>query len=80
MLEKLMQSFERLIMVLVVLALLPCLIGAIIHAIGTVHLVLILGILCIVAYLRNGNRVPAAGRHRTTGGAERTPLIPRGDD
>ena len=80
MVEKLMQTVGQLIMVLVVLSFLPCLIGAIIHAIGTFNLLLMLGIVSFVAYLRLGSRVPTAGRRRTTGGGERSPLLPRGDD
>jgi hypothetical protein len=78
--EKLMQSFERLIIVLIFLPLLPCLLGAIAHAIGTVNLLLMLGVVSVVAYLRHGNRAPSAGRRRTTGGAERSPLLPKGDE
>lgn len=78
--ERLMQTFERLIMVLVVLSFLPCLVGAIIHAIGTANLLLMLGIVSFVAYLRHGSRAPSAGRRRTTGGGERSPLMPKGDD
>jgi hypothetical protein len=80
MVEKLMQTVGQLIMVLVVLSFLPCLIGAIIHAIGTFNLLLMLGIVSFVAYLRLGSRAPSAGRRRTTGGGERSPLLPRGDD
>jgi hypothetical protein len=80
MFDKLMQTFERLIMVLIILTLLPCLVGAVLHAIGTFNLLLILGILSFVAYLRLGNRVPSVGRRRTTGGAERSPLLPKGDN
>jgi len=79
MLDKLMQTFEKLLITLIVLSLLPCLVGGIIHAIGTVKLLLILGIVSFVAYLRHGNRAPSAGRHKT-GGAERSPLLPKGDD
>jgi len=80
MLEKLMQTFERLIMVLIIVMLLPCLIGAIIHAVGTVNLLLILGVVSFVAYLRNGSRSSSAGRRRSNSGAERTPLTPKGDE
>ena len=79
MLDKLMQTFEKLLVTLIVLSLLPCLIGAIIHAIGTLNLLLALGALSFVAYLRHGSRVPAAGKCRTAG-AERSPLLPKGDD
>ncbi|MGA2116679.1 MAG: hypothetical protein ABSH56_18220 [Bryobacteraceae bacterium] len=79
MFDKLMQTFEKLIITLIVLSLLPCLIGAIIHAIGTVNLLLVLGIVSFVAYLRHESRVPAAGKRRTAG-AERSPLLPKGDD
>jgi len=80
MFEKLMQSFERLIMALLVLMLLPCLIGSIIHAVGTINLLLILGVVSVIAYLRHGNRMPSAGRRRPSSGAERSPLMPKGDD
>jgi hypothetical protein len=79
MFDKLMQTVEKLIVTLIVLTLLPCLIGAIIHAIGTLDLLLILGALSFVAYLRQGHRVPAAGK-RGTAGAERSPLLPKGDE
>lgn len=79
MLEKLIQMFERLAVFLVVLLLLPYLLGAIIHAVGTVNLLLILGVVSVVAYLRHGGRTPSLGRRRTSG-SERTPLIPKGDD
>ena len=79
MFDKLMQTVEKLIITLIVLSLLPCLIGAIIHAIGTLNLLLALGVVSFVAYLRHGNRAPSAGKRRTSGG-ERSPLLPRGDD
>ena len=79
MFEKLMQSFERLVIVLVILVLLPCLLGAIVHAIGTLDLLLILGILSVAAYLRQGRRAPSAGGKRVISGAERSPLMPKGD-
>ena len=80
MFERLVQVFERLLLALVILSFLPCLVGAIIHAIGTMNLLLILGVVSFVAYLRHGNRPPSVGRRRTTGGAERSPLLPKGDD
>ena len=79
MLEKLMQTVERLILALIILSLLPCLVGALIHAIGTFNLLLVLGVLSVTAYLRHGSRAPSAAR-RKTAGAERTPLLPKGDD
>jgi len=79
MFDKLMQIFEKLIITLIVLSFLPCLFGAIIHAIGTLNLLLMLGVVSFVAYLRHGSRVPAAGK-RKTAGAERLPLLPKGDD
>ena len=80
MLERLMQVFERLVTVLAVLVLLPCVLGAIVRSVGTVHLLLVLGILCIIAYLRQQSRPPSAGRRRGGSGAERSPLLPKGDD
>ncbi len=80
MLDKLVQTFERLVMALIILALLPCLVSAIVRAIGTFDLLLILSILAVVAYLRQGAGAPAAGRRRTVSGAERTPLAPKGDE
>jgi hypothetical protein len=78
MIDKLMQTFERLVIAVIVLALLPCLAGALVRAIGTFNLVLILAILGAVAYLRRGSKPPSAGGRRGGHGAERTPLLPGG--
>jgi hypothetical protein len=80
MLEKLMQLIERLVMVLIMLALLPCLLGAIVRAIGTLDLLLVFGILGVVASLKRGGRPPSAGGRRMTSGALRTPLAPKEDE
>ena len=80
MVDKLMETYAKLIGALIALMLLPCLLSAIMQAIGTFRLMLGFGILCVVAYLRNQNRAPMAGRRKAGSGAERTPLIPKGDD
>jgi hypothetical protein len=77
MFEKLVQVFERLLLALIILTLLPCLLPAIIHAIGTINLLLIFGILCAIAYLRGGSRIPSAGGRRMISGSERTPRAPK---
>ena len=79
MFEKLVQLFEHLVMVLIMLALLPCLLGAIIRAIGTLDLLLVLGILCAVAYLRYGHRAPSGDRRGTISGVLRRPITPKED-
>lgn len=79
MLDKVMQLFERLLALAIVLALLPCVVGSIIHSIGTVELLLMLAIWSVAAYLRNGSRPPIAGGRRAGKGAERIPLPPKGD-
>lgn len=78
MLDKLIDTYAKLIGALIAVMLLPCLIGAIVQAVGTFRLLITFGILCIVAYLRHENRAPVAGQRKA--GAERTPLIPKGDD
>ena len=80
MLDKLMRLFEQLLMALIILALLPCLVGAIIRAIGTLDLLLALGILCALAILKRGCRAPSAGGRRMASGALRTPLAPKEDE
>jgi hypothetical protein len=80
MVDKLIETYAKLIGILIAVMMLPCLLSAIVQAIGTFHLMLGFGILCVVAYLRHQNRAPVAGRRKAGAGAERTPLIPKGDD
>lgn len=78
--NKLIETFAWLIGGLIALMFLPCLLGAVVRSVGTFHLLVVLGILSVVAYLRQQGRPPSAGRRRGGSGAERTPLIPKGDD
>jgi len=80
MLNKLIETFAWLVGGLIALSYVPCLLGAIVHAVGTFRLLVILGILSVVAYLKHESRPPSAGRRRGGSGAERTPQIPKGDD
>jgi hypothetical protein len=80
MLDKLIQSVERLVVILIVLSLLPCLIGAVIRAVDTFNLLLLFGILVVVAYLKRGGGTGRAPRVRGSAGGERTPLLPHEDD
>jgi hypothetical protein len=80
MLDKLIQSVERLVAILIVLSLLPCLIGAIIRAVGTLNLLLLFGILAVVAYLKRSGGTGRAPRVRGGAGVERTPLLPHEED
>jgi hypothetical protein len=80
MLDKLIETYAKLVGVLIALMFLPCLVNAIVQAVGTFRLLLAFGILCVVAYLRHQNRAPIAGRRKAGAGSERTPLIPKGDD
>ena len=74
-----MQIIERIFVALILVALLPCLIGAFIRSIGPFNLLLVLAILCVAAYLRHGSAPPRAEGRRSGTGAERTPILPRGD-
>ncbi len=78
MFSKLMQTFESLLGMVVILVMLPCLLGAVVRAVGTFDLLVVLAILSVVGFLRHQNRAPSAGRRRTA--SERTPLLPKGDD
>jgi hypothetical protein len=80
MLNKMIETFAWLIGGLIALSYLPCLLGAMVHAVGIFHLLVILGILGVVAHLREQTRSPSAGRRRGGSGAERSPLLPKGDD
>ena len=80
MFDKLIETYGKLLGALIALMLLPCLLGAIVQAVGTFHLLLAFGILCVVAFIRHQNKAPVAGRRKAGAGAERTPLIPKGDD
>ncbi len=81
MFEKLVQLFERLVMALMILAILPCLLGAIMRAIGTLNLLLVLAILCVVGYLRHAPRTPIAGdKRRNISDALRRPITPKEDE
>jgi hypothetical protein len=80
MFNKLLETFAWLIGGLVVLMMLPCLLGAIVHSVGIFRMLLVLGVLSVIAYLRQQNRAPSAGRRRGGSGAERSPLLPKGDD
>jgi hypothetical protein len=78
--DKLIETCAKLIGVVIAIKLLPCLLYAIVQAIGTLRLMLAFGILCVVAFLRHQDRAPMAGRRKAGSGAERAPLIPKGDD
>lgn len=80
MLNKLIETVAWLIGGLIAFTFLPCLLGAIVQAVGVFHLMLVLGILSVIAYLRQQSRPPSAGRRRGGPGAERSPLIPKGED
>jgi hypothetical protein len=80
MFNKLIEAFAWLIGGLIALMCLPCLLGAIVRSVGIFHLLVVLGILSVVAYLRQQSRPPSAGRRRRGSGAERSPLLPKGDD
>ncbi|HXQ26822.1 MAG TPA: hypothetical protein VN822_10475 [Candidatus Acidoferrales bacterium] len=80
MVNKLIETVAWLIGGLIALSYLPGLMGAIVRSVGIFQLLVVLGILCVVAYLRHESRPPAAGRRRGGSGAERTPLLPKGDD
>jgi hypothetical protein len=80
MLNKLIETFAWLIGGLIALTYLPCLLGAIVQTVGVFRLLVVLGILSVIAYLRHESRPPSAGRRRGGSGAERTPQIPKGDD
>lgn len=80
MVDKLIETYAKLIGILIAVMMLPCLLAAIVQAIGTFRLVLGFGILCVVAFIRQQNKAPLAGRKKAGAGAERTPLIPKGDD
>jgi hypothetical protein len=78
--NKLIETCAWLVGGLIALMFLPCLVGTIVHAVGIFRMLLVLGILSVIAYLRRQDRPPTAGRRRGGSGAERTPLIPKGDD
>jgi len=80
MMNKLIEAFAWVIGGLFALAMLPCLVGATVRAVGIAGLLIVFGILCAVAYLRQQSRPPLAARRKSGSGAERTPLAPRGDD
>ena len=72
--------FEWLFALIVVLVLLPCIVSIVVHTLGPI-LVTVATVAIIIGVYRSLDRA----RHKTTkprnsGGGERTPNLPRGDE
>jgi len=72
--------FEWLFAVIVVAAILPCIVSIVVHTLGPVLLTVAVAAVVIGVY-RSLDRVrPRTTKTRNSGGGERTPILPRGDD
>jgi hypothetical protein len=71
--------FEWLFAVIVVLAILPCVVGIVLHTLGPVLVTVGIVALIVGAYRSYERARPRTGRRGNGTGGERTPIVPRED-
>jgi len=71
---------EWLFAVIVVLVILPCVVSIVVHTLGPILVTIAIIAVVIGAYRSLGRLGPHTGKSRNTGGGERTPIVPRGDE
>jgi hypothetical protein len=70
--------FEWLFALIVVLVILPCIVSIVVHTLGSILLTVAVIAIIIGVYRSLDHMKPK--RPRNSGGGERTPILPRGDD